>query len=63
MLNTPLLTVREVAENHLQVSERSVWTYISDGRLRATRLGPRTTRIRPADLEAFLEASAGRVAV
>jgi excisionase family DNA binding protein len=38
------LTVHQVAER-LNISARTVWAWIAEGRLRAIKLGPRTTRI------------------
>lgn len=38
----------------LGVSRVSIWRWIRDGRLPASRVGPRTTRIRPLDLERFM---------
>ena len=47
------LTVHQVADQ-LNVSARTIWAWIASGRLRAIKLGPRTTRIPSAALEAFL---------
>jgi excisionase family DNA binding protein len=47
------LTVHQVAER-LSVSARTVWSWISDGRLRAIRLSARTTRIPIEALDQFL---------
>lgn len=52
----PLLTVAEVAD-YLRVSEMTVYRLITRGALVARRIG-RSWRVRPADLEAFLEGSA-----
>jgi len=52
-MNKPAyLTVRNVAE-HFQVSTRTVERWIEREELPAARLGPKLTRIRPSDLEAF----------
>lgn len=52
---TKLLTVEEVAEL-LRVSKKLVYEWVSDGDLRAKRLGPggRLIRISKADLDAFV---------
>jgi excisionase family DNA binding protein len=51
---TKFLTVPEVAEA-LQVSQRTVFRWMSEGWLPAIRVG-KVTRIRQSDLEAFLQA-------
>jgi len=51
MTKEKLLTLREAAK-YLRVSERSLYRYISDGRLKATKVG--YWRINEGDLEAFL---------
>ena len=43
-----------VGAYRLNVSARTIWAWIASGRLRAIKLGPRTTRIPVAALEAFL---------
>jgi len=52
-----LMTYRQAAQR-LQVSERTVWTLVNTGRLRAVRFG-HTVRIDLADLEAFAERAKG----
>ncbi len=52
-MTDPLLTVKEVAAR-LQVSPEQVRRLIRAGDLPSVDLGPRTVRIRPADLEDFL---------
>ena len=52
-MNEKLLTPEQVAER-LQVTERTVYGWLRRGRLPALKLG-RLWRIRPEDLEAFLE--------
>jgi len=47
-----LLRIDEVAEA-LQISRSMAWKIVMDGRLRSIRIG-RAVRIRPADLEAFI---------
>src|SRR5436309_4531607 len=54
-MNEKLLTPEQVAER-LQVTERTVYGWLRRGRLPALKLG-RLWRIRPADLEAFLESA------
>jgi excisionase family DNA binding protein len=49
------LTVHQVAER-LNVSSRVVWAWIAAGRLKAIKLGPRTTRIPEEALGEFLRA-------
>jgi excisionase family DNA binding protein len=39
----------------LHVSVRSVERLVADGRLRVVQLSPRERRVRPADLEAFID--------
>lgn len=48
-----LLTYQQAAEV-LQISARTVWTLVDDGRLKAVRFG-HTVRIDCRDLEAFIE--------
>jgi excisionase family DNA binding protein len=48
-----LLTVEQVAER-LQISERSVWRWITEDVLPVVRLG-RAVRVRPADLRRLIE--------
>ena len=48
-----LLTYGQAAKE-LQVSARTVWSLVDDGRLRAVRFG-HTVRIDRVDLEAFIE--------
>jgi len=57
MTKTPekLLTVDEVAEI-LQVSPTTVYRRIQAGELPAIKLGHRQVRIKPEDLEAYIEA-------
>lgn len=52
MINNKLLSVKEVAEA-LRVSERSVFRYIHDGKLRASKVG--YWRIEDTDLQLFLQ--------
>lgn len=47
-----LLTMREAAAR-LNISARTVWAMIQDGRLRAIRIG-RAVRIAPAELERYI---------
>ncbi|MCC5828287.1 MAG: helix-turn-helix domain-containing protein [Phycisphaeraceae bacterium] len=53
MARSPLLTVLEVARL-LNVGRTSVFKLIKLGRLRTVKLG-RSTRIRPEDVQAFIE--------
>jgi len=52
-MNTRLLTPEEVAE-HLAVTPKAVRAWLRDGKLPGLRLG-RLWRIRPADLDAFID--------
>jgi excisionase family DNA binding protein len=52
-----LLRVRDVARR-LNVCSQTVRRWILDGRLRAARPTEHTLRVRPADLEAFLNTGA-----
>ena len=52
MTNNKLLNVKEVAEA-LRVSERSVFRYIHDGKLKASKVG--YWRINEEDLRHFLQ--------
>src|SRR5213596_2805207 len=54
-MNEKLLTPEQVAER-LQVTERTVYGWLRRGKLPALKLG-RLWRIRPEDLEAFLESA------
>lgn len=49
----PLLRVRDFAQL-VNLSERSVWTAISAGRIATVRLGPRATRIEQSELARFI---------
>ena len=55
-----LLTPEQVAKR-LQVTERSIYWWLRRGTLPALKLG-RLWRIRPEDLEAFLENARSKVA-
>ena len=57
-MNEKLLTPEQVAER-LQVTERTVYGWLRRGKLPALKLG-RLWRIRPQDLEAFLESARAR---
>jgi excisionase family DNA binding protein len=46
------MTVAQVAE-HLNVCRTTVYNAIDDGKLRVMKFGPKTTRIRPEDLDAY----------
>lgn len=48
-----MLTLKQVAEQ-LLVSERTVWALVKRGELAVIRIG-RQIRVRPADLDAYLE--------
>ena len=52
-MNEKLLTPEQVAER-LRVTERTVYSWLRRGKLPALKLG-RLWRIRPDDLETFLE--------
>lgn len=52
----PLMTVRQVAE-HLGFGRDTVYRLIRDGQLRAITVASEF-RVRPADLDAYLEARA-----
>ena len=54
-MNEKLLTPEQVAER-LQVTERTVYGWLRRGNLPALKLG-RLWRIRPEDLEGFLESA------
>ena len=49
-----LLTVRDAVER-LNVTERTLRAWLAAGKLPAVRLSARCIRIRPEDLEAFIE--------
>ena len=55
VMNEKLLTPEQVAKR-LQVTERTVYGWLRRGTLPALKLG-RLWRIRPEDLEAFLESA------
>src|SRR2546428_7077332 len=55
VMDEKLLTPEQVAER-LQVTERTVYGWLRRGKLPALKLG-RLWRIRPEDLEAFLESA------
>ena len=52
---SPLLTYKKVAAR-LGVSDRTVFTLVALGKLKAVRFG-RTVRVDPCDLEAFIQES------
>jgi excisionase family DNA binding protein len=52
-----LLRIEDIAER-LSVSRSMAWKLIAIGQLRAIRIG-RAVRVRPADLEAYIERAAG----
>lgn len=54
-MNTPLLTRREVADL-LRTDVSAVNRWIRRGELVEVRLGTRSSRIRPDDLDAFIDA-------
>ena len=56
---TELLTVPEAAER-LNLSQRSVWAMIADGRLPALRFGIRATRVDAADIERLIAEAKSR---
>jgi excisionase family DNA binding protein len=49
-----LLTPAEVAQR-LRVSEDAVYLWLREGKLRGLKVGGRLWRVRPSDLEAFLQ--------
>lgn len=53
----PLMTVAEAAA-YLNVGTWTLYRWINDERIPAHRLGPRSMRVAPADLDAFLAAAA-----
>ena len=53
------LTVHEVA-HRLSVSPRTIWNWIAQGRLKAIRFGPRTTRIPEVAVGEFINAAERR---
>ncbi len=57
-VNDQLLTPAQVGER-LQLTERTVYEWLRDGRLAGLKLG-RLWRVRSEDLEAFLERSRTR---
>lgn len=52
-MSEKLLTVRQVSER-LQLSRTWTWQLITSGQLRSLKLGPRSRRVREADLDAFI---------
>lgn len=51
-----LLTAADVADR-LRVSTMTVYRLIASGRLTGIRLGDKSMRVRPADLDAYIAAS------
>lgn len=51
-----LLKISEVAAR-LNLSLRTVWCHVASGRLRVIRLGRRSTRVEPSEVERFLDAA------
>ncbi len=54
MSNDILLTVGDVSQI-VKVSERTIWKWVKSGDLPSVRLG-RLVRVRPQDLDVFVEA-------
>ena len=52
-VNRKYLSIAEAAE-HVGVSTKSIRRYVSDGRLRAYRTGPKLLRIMLSDLDAMV---------
>jgi len=50
-----LMTVREAAL-HLRIGERTLWRWLAEKKLPCIRLSRKVVRIRPADLDAAVEA-------
>ncbi len=59
-MSARLITAKEAAER-LNVSVRTVYSWISSGRLPSVRLSPRCTRVPVAAVEALIRASADQV--
>lgn len=53
---TEVLLTPEEAARRLSVKPRSVRQWLRDGKLRGVRLAGAIWRVRPADLQAFIEA-------
>lgn len=53
-----LLSVKEAAKS-LCISERTLFTLTSTGRIQSVRIGPHTVRYDVRDLEAFIRAAKG----
>jgi len=53
--DTPaVMTPQQVAE-YLQVHIKTVYSWVNGGELKASKLGPRSFRVRKEDIESFLE--------
>ncbi|RPA12758.1 helix-turn-helix domain-containing protein [Gordonia sp. OPL2] len=52
-MNRSFVSITEAAD-YVGVSSKSIRRYISDGRLRAYRTGPKLLRIRMADLDSMV---------
>lgn len=50
-----LMVSPQAAADMLDVDRETVYRWIKDGRLRASKLAPRTVRIRMADIEMLIE--------
>jgi excisionase family DNA binding protein len=61
MDSTRLLTPSEVAEM-LQVTDNTVTAWLREGRLKGLKVGIRAWRIRPSDLQSFLDQAERSVA-
>lgn len=55
-----LMTVRAVAD-YLGVSQRTIWRWIKDGKLRAFKVGKKSIRVAEDDLKLFIEGEACEV--
>ena len=56
-----LVKHRRGPATYLDVNERTIRNMLTDGRLKAYKLGPRIVRIRLSDIDAALEPYAGAV--
>ena len=55
--NARLLRLEDIADR-LAISRSMAWKLLATGELKAVRIG-RAVRVRPADLEAYIERAAG----
>ena len=55
-MDSELLTVTQTAK-YLQLSDKTVRRLIADGRLPASKISNRTWRVKPSDIDVYIQAN------